>query len=903
MAPSPSYDGLRRPFALRRHQAEALEAVDAARQQGRTRWWVTMPPGAGKTLVGTEVARTLGRRTVVFSPNTAVQGQWARTWDSYGTDAATRAGTSRDLHTCFSALTYQSLAVFDAESDEDAHLDRLHPNGLALIERMRTAGPLVVVLDECHHLLEVWGRLLRDVLAQLPDALVLGLTATPPAAMTRSQMELTADLFGPILYEARIPALVKEGVLAPYAELAWLVQPTAEEDDWLRRQSERFAELVADLFDPAFGAVPFPQWLERRFVAPVRDALLTWQVLATDHPEMTDAYLRLVHAEMAELPEGARLREPHEQDPSAADWITLLDDWVQGHVVPAGDDAVFEAVRRTLPSIGYVLTRNGIRSGRGSVDRVVARSAAKQQAVGAIVQQEYGDLGSDARVVVLCDHEQAAPVSNRRLRDGHAPPPEHAGSARGVLRALQDEGFEDALLVTGRTIAGAPAVLRALVDVVRGTDPDLAAQLVVAGGELSGPWRSGTWVHHATKLFDAGGTRCLVGTRGLLGEGWDAPCITTLVDLTTATTPTAVVQTRGRALRIDPARPEKVAHVGSVVCVSDQHVTGSNDWERFARKHVGYFTVDEHGEVVDGVAGIDSRFSPYRPPPVRDFPAIDAEMLVRAQDRQSVRDAWASGSGYADSVRHVLRVHPARQGSPSPVGTVTARQTWAERRHVPLPSLALAAPPALAAAAFLLSTAFLVELALGGAILVAGLLAVLARHGRERIAVAASEPATLAHAAYAVADALQATGRSPVGAEAVRVSTHADGTTAFDLGGAGEHASALFTEALEEVAAPMSDPRHVVPRPLTLPPAGPDVLRSLRVALGASTDDHESWHTVPAVLARRKADRAAFLAAWRHWVGGEELLAAESPQGAGVLATHRLEDPFAVTSVVRRVWS
>ena len=39
---------------------------------------------------------------------------------------------------------------------------------------------MTLVLDECHHLLEVWGRLLRDVLAELPDAFVLGLTATPP---------------------------------------------------------------------------------------------------------------------------------------------------------------------------------------------------------------------------------------------------------------------------------------------------------------------------------------------------------------------------------------------------------------------------------------------------------------------------------------------------------------------------------------------------------------------------------------------------------------------------------------------------------------------------------------------------------------------------------------------------
>ena len=37
--------------------------------------------------------------------------------------------------------------------------------------------------------------------------------------------------------------------------------------------------------------------------------------------------------------------------------------------------------------------------------------------------------------------------------------------------------------------------------------------------------------------------------RALLGEGWDARRITGLVDLTAVTTSTAVVQTRGRALR------------------------------------------------------------------------------------------------------------------------------------------------------------------------------------------------------------------------------------------------------------------------------------------------------------------------------------------------------------------
>ncbi len=244
LPPVAPYDGLALPFPLRPHQQEALDAVERALAGGSTRLWVTMPPGAGKTYVGTEVARRLGRRVLVLSPNTAITTQWARTWESYG---GAPAGNRRDLRRSFTSLTYQSLAVFDdADADDEIepgpvdpaapateapasatpHLDRLHPNGRELVETNARGRPLLLVLDECHHLMEVWGELLREVLDQLPEAVVLGLTATPPASMTRAQAALAGELFGPVIYEARIPALVTAGTLAPYAELAWLVEPT-----------------------------------------------------------------------------------------------------------------------------------------------------------------------------------------------------------------------------------------------------------------------------------------------------------------------------------------------------------------------------------------------------------------------------------------------------------------------------------------------------------------------------------------------------------------------------------------------------------------------------------------------------------------------------------------------------
>ncbi|HVM27898.1 MAG TPA: DEAD/DEAH box helicase family protein, partial [Mycobacteriales bacterium] len=59
------------PGTFRRYQQLALAAVDDLRARGDRRAYVVMPPGAGKTVLGLEVVRRLGRRTLVLAPNTA----------------------------------------------------------------------------------------------------------------------------------------------------------------------------------------------------------------------------------------------------------------------------------------------------------------------------------------------------------------------------------------------------------------------------------------------------------------------------------------------------------------------------------------------------------------------------------------------------------------------------------------------------------------------------------------------------------------------------------------------------------------------------------------------------------------------------------------------------------------
>ncbi|MEV7398508.1 DEAD/DEAH box helicase family protein [Aeromicrobium sp. NPDC092404] len=871
------------PFALRTLQARALEAIDEASAQGRTRLWVSLPPGTGKTLLGLELVRRLGTPAVVLAPNTAIQSQWGDTWQRF-TPATVATGTDRDLEAPVTVLTYQSLATFertdagdDADGAEEPLTDRLHENGRRLVAALRAAGPITIVLDECHHLLEVWGRLLAEVLADLPEATVIGLTATPPTVLDARQAELVDELFGDIVFSASIPAAVREGHLAPFAELAWLTQPTAEEAEWLRDQSMRFVQLTTDLVDTRLGSTPILVWFDRRFL----ELTTPWARFERDHRDLARAALRLVHAELLALPEGARLREEHRQKPTADDWAALIDDWVTKCLrrSEAPDDvAVLEALREALPGIGYQLTRTGVRRGRSPVDRVIARSESKMRGCQEVLEAEHAHLGDRLRSLVLCDHEMAAATTPTGLR----PAPQRSGSARQTLRHLVDSAVTRALrpvLVTGRTVAATPEVAQRVVDLVRTTDPTLADALTLEPLDdaigpdrivsIAGPWVSRDWVRIVTRFFESGGSQVLIGTRALLGEGWDAKGLNSLVDLTTATTTSAVVQTRGRALRLDPEWPDKVAITWSVTYVAPDHPRGDGDWQRLVRKHQGFFGVDDLGEVVYGVAHIDALFSPFAPPPAESFDAIDAHMLERAGERDAVRSRWAVGTPYDDILVHTLRVKPSRVERPrvAPDGHVPMEPP----AFVPSPHGPVATRPGRSARGAPWTAA----------------------------RAAAHEPGTMAYACV-VADALHVAGLSPVGADHVEATIDPSGEYRLRLREVDEPTSQLFVESLDELLGPVRSPRYVVAR---LVHGTPTWLDGWRVLVGRLRPDATVWHAVPTVFGAHGKLVRQFDRAWSRWVSRSAAVYAHSPEGVVALSASNGTAPLDLVTVLRSAWS
>ena len=110
----------------------------------------------------------------------------------------------------------------------------------------------------------------------LGDPIVLGLTATPPDPMDVDEEDFDryTSFLGEVDYEVPVPALVRDGNLAPYQDLAYFVRPTASEVEYIAGVREGFHETLSELAAPRDreqepGRLPgLDDWLEQVFAPP-----------------------------------------------------------------------------------------------------------------------------------------------------------------------------------------------------------------------------------------------------------------------------------------------------------------------------------------------------------------------------------------------------------------------------------------------------------------------------------------------------------------------------------------------------------------------------------------------------------------------------------------------------------
>jgi hypothetical protein len=413
----------------------------------------------------------------------------------------------------------------------------------------------------------------------------------------------------------------------------------------------------------------------------------------------------------------------------------------------------------------------------------------------------------------------------------------------------------------------------------------------------------------ATAYFVAGHARVLVGTRALLGEGWDCAAVNVSIDLTSATTPAAITQMRGRALRIDPADPQKVADNWSVCCVTAGHPRGDADYLRLVRKHDAYYAVTPQGLIESGVRHCDPALSPYGPPDPTDASAIAARALARVAERAQGKSWWRIGEPYEGHDVATIRMRSQRPvGIATPtttqsalLPTVPGKRTFGSSRAAFVAGLAGLGAGASAIATTGVGPVAGAATAAAAVVTGAALLASASATESRRLADA---PNALEQLAAVVADALKAAGGAERGAEALRITPDADGWIRCELGGVETEQAQLFSAVLDELLAPLTEPRYLVGRKILLPPTG-RVARTLfaaRAVLGLSLPGAVSWHPVPRWFAKNQKRLGALMNSWQRHIGPPRVTRADSPDGQAILELFRGDNPLSITTQLRTTW-
>jgi len=420
----------------------------------------------------------------------------------------------------------------------------------------------------------------------------------------------------------------------------------------------------------------------------------------------------------------------------------------------------------------------------------------------------------------------------------------------------------------------------------------------------SGSWSPSLYLPLITRYFEHGASRCLLGTRGLLGEGWDAKSVNVLIDMTGVTTTTSVHQMRGRSLRLDPNEAHKVANNWDVICVARDHPKGAADYERMVRKHRNYFAITGAGEIESGVGHIDQRLSPFGPPPDEMLTTVNRDVIKRCAERERIYTLWRVGEPYRNLPTQTVRIRAQRE-----LG-VSARRLEGSAPGTTSPRLVKAR--AIAGTGLGLSAA-LISAAAGQDLLAIGLAGLMiaggvgwAAHSMRTYADRLGPSSSLDDLAAAVAEALIATGLvdNRLTAAAVRVATQPDGYYRCYLEGATLQDSSVFASSLDELLAPIQSPRWIIPRYVSSPPG--NVLGGLRLLIGRFAKNRMGatvvFHSVPTVLAANKARVQAFEAAWNRRVSAGKALYRDDPRAQAIIQLQRGEDPFAVTTQMRTLW-
>ncbi len=631
----------------RTYQARVLQTLEEHLDDNRLH--VVAAPGSGKTLLGLEVTHRLNRPTIILAPTRAIRDQWLeRLCDFFLEEKTIPSWISKNVRNprFLTVGTYQALyAAFSGmqnethEANEGDALVELSGEE-QVIEALRRVSLGTIVLDEAHHLRVNWWRCLHELLQKFPATTRVSLTATPPYDVSISEWSRYVDMCGPIDAEVSVPELVKAGDLCPHQDLVIFTSPSFVESNRINDFRRRTQEFIGSFKDDDRYLVLVKN---HRWIAAPEDHLE--EIL--EEAELFSSMLIYLEFKGIEIPRSTRelvVGSYHALPKFTEEWLKTL---LEGLLFPTGItkkdlDPLLLDTRHALSRMGALHRRNiEFRTPR-KLQGILRRSISKLFAIQAIVEIEYKSMQSDLRMVILTDYIREAYLQREPSQDIDL---DRMGAAP-IFETLRKRGIRGCKLaiLTGSLVV-IPSQSRELLKscaIQIGIDPQSLRFETLPDPDYS-ILRSTLetqqkTVQLITGLFMRGGINTLVGTKSLLGEGWDAPCINSLVLASFVGSYMLSNQMRGRAIRIHKKNESKVANIWHLVCVETDSKKLGHDYDIMERRFKAFLGVSATEPVIEN--GINRMNLPTPPYTQETIASINREMVHLATSSEQLKGKW-----------------------------------------------------------------------------------------------------------------------------------------------------------------------------------------------------------------------------------------------------------------------
>ena len=569
-----SIEALNFIFPWRNYQKELLKNFDS--HMADHHFHVIAPPGSGKTILGLEIVKRLGHKTLVLTPTLTIRNQWKERLQTFFSADAEFEAFSFDIKSPsdITFSTYQSLhAFYKSFSDKTDYYAFFKKHSIKTL-----------VLDEAHHLKNAWWTCLMDLKENNPFY-VVSLTATPPYDSSRAEVSKYFDLSGEVDDEITVPDLVKENDLSPHQDFVYFTKP----NDIEINKIVDFRRNIANFKDQLIASTDFINLLEnhRFYKNPnwhLDDLYANTSYFSSILIALNACGIYIDDEKLNIL--GFEKKEKIKFPKLELNWLEIL---LQNLLVTDREllfehETYLNKLEKQLRILNVFDRKKVDFVGDNHIYKSLSNSPNKLKGIVSIIKTERNQLKKQLRCVVLADFIRKEFISTEQKalstidKIGVIP----------IFKHLKYEAklSEDLAVLTGSIVIIHKSILDDLLALEDRNNLSISTLEIESYFIEITPntVAKKSIVTNITKLFENGTIKILVGTKALLGEGWDAPSINSLVLATKVGSFVSSNQMRGRAIRIDANSPNKTGNIWHLSSIDPTLSKGGKDVDILKRR-------------------------------------------------------------------------------------------------------------------------------------------------------------------------------------------------------------------------------------------------------------------------------------------------------------------------------